>query len=136
MNEKYLPVGTVVTLNGATKKVMILGYFPMSEDNKVYDYNACTYPEGVLDADRTLAFNHDKIKEVNHMGLVDDEYRNYNEQLKSMLEGIQKIQKVELPKENVQPVNNQNINPVPNENTSINNAETSSGQPEIFNFNQ
>ena len=28
MKEKYLPIGTVVTLNGGTKKVMIIGYCP------------------------------------------------------------------------------------------------------------
>ena len=99
MKEKYLPVGTVVTLKEATKKVMIMGYFPMSDDNKVFDYNACLYPEGVLNPKESLAFNHDKIKKINHLGMEDEEYQKFNEQLKGMVIGIEALQKMELPKE-------------------------------------
>ena len=98
MNEKYLPVGSIVTLEGANKKLVIIGYFPMSEDQKVYDYNACTFPEGVLDASKTIAFNHDKIKEINFMGLQNDEYKNFNLKLSQMVNNLEKLQKVELPK--------------------------------------
>ena len=73
MNEKYLPIGSVVTLENATKKVMITGYLPIAENNVTFDYNACIFPEGILTMDKTLAFNHNQIKEINHIGLNNDE---------------------------------------------------------------
>ena len=87
MKEKYLPLGSVVTLENATKKIMIIGYLPLSNDNVVYDYNACTFPEGVLDANKTLAFNHDQIKEINHLGFDNDEAKSFNK-------GIELIRKM------------------------------------------
>ena len=117
MNEKYLPIGTVVTLKDATKKVMITGYFPMSDDNKMFDYNACTYPEGVLTTDKTLAFNHEQIGEVNYMGFNDDEYKTFDKSLKEMVTNLESLKKVELPKENAasnQEANTQTSAPVQN----------------------
>ena len=104
MNEKYLPIGTVVTLKEATKKVMITGYLPMSDDNKMFDYNACTYPEGILATDKTLAFNHDKIGTINYMGFNDDEYKNFDKSLKELVVNWTKLKKVELPNENINTV--------------------------------
>ena len=52
MAEKYLPLGTVVTLQGATKRIMIIGYLPMTEKNVVFDYSACIYPEGLLSSEQ------------------------------------------------------------------------------------
>ena len=97
MKEKYLPIGTVVTLKNATKKVMITGYLPMSEENKMFDYNACTYPEGVLTADKTLAFNHDQIDKIDFMGFEDDEYKNFDNSLKDLVINWEKLKNVELP---------------------------------------
>lgn len=97
MKEKYLPIGTVVTLKGATKKIMIIGYCPMTKENQVYDYNACLFPEGILSQDRTLVFNHDQIGEINSMGLEDDEQKNFSNKIKEMVQGITNLKKVELP---------------------------------------
>ena len=40
MKEKYLPIGSVVILKGATKKVMITGFFSIADQDQqvVYDY--------------------------------------------------------------------------------------------------
>ena len=102
MKEKYLPVGTVVLLKDATKKVMIVGYFPMDEKKEVYDYTACVYPEGILSPDKSLAFNHNQIKEIIHMGLEDAESKKINEELKKMIEWINNIKDMKLPENNEQ----------------------------------
>lgn len=100
MKEKYLPIGTVVLLKDATKRVMITGYFPMDEENQVYDYNACLYPEGVLVATKSLAFNHNQIKEIIYMGFEDEETKKFNEELKKMIDGINNIKDMKLPENN------------------------------------
>ena len=100
MREKYLPIGTVVLLEGATKKIMIMGYCPMGADNKVFDYSACTYPEGLISSDKTLAFNHSQIKQIIFMGLESDEQKNFSSQIKEMLKDIDNLKNVELPNEN------------------------------------
>ncbi len=101
MKEKYLPIGTVVTLNGGTKRVMIIGYCPMTGENKVFDYSACTYPEGIVTVDKTLAFNHDQISKIDFMGLEDNEYTEFNFKIKEMLNGLNVLKNVDLPQNNV-----------------------------------
>ncbi len=97
MKEKYLPIGTVVTLKGATKKIMIMGYCPMSKDNKVFDYSACTYPEGLISAEKTLAFNHNQISEINFMGMESEEQKEFSNKVKEMLNNIDTLKNVKLP---------------------------------------
>lgn len=80
MINRFLPIGTVVQLKDATKKIMITSYLPKSED-KVYDYGACTYPEGILASNKTLAFNHDQIENVYYMGYATNEYTELNNKL-------------------------------------------------------
>ena len=42
-----LPIGSVVLLKDATKKLVIIGVLQVNaEQNKMYDYLAVPYPEG------------------------------------------------------------------------------------------
>lgn len=98
MKEKYLPIGTVVRLKGATKKIMIMGYCPIEkEKNEMYDYSACLYPEGLVDSSKILLFNHDKIEQVYFVGNSDEEYQKINEQMKQMLGGIKELKNIKFP---------------------------------------
>ena len=98
MKEKYLPIGTVVRLKGATKKIMIMGYCPVEkEKNEMYDYSACLYPEGLIDSSKILLFNHDKIEQVYFEGNSDEEYQSINEQMKQMLGGIKDLKNIKFP---------------------------------------
>ncbi len=66
MEKEFLHIGSVVSLKNGTKKIMITGYYmPMDlkNNNKVYDYCACYYPEGVLD-DGKFLFNIEQIDKV------------------------------------------------------------------------
>lgn len=87
MEEKFLPVGTVVLLQNGTKRVMINGFCSIdSEDpNTVYDYSGVLYPEGSLSSDQTLLFNHDQIVRIDHMGLIDDEETAFKAKLEEIL---------------------------------------------------
>lgn len=97
MKEKYLPIGTVVTLKNATKRIMIIGYLPVVGENKeVYDYSACTYPEGLLSSDKTLAFNHSQIDNINFNGLEDEESQKFNENIKTVVSGIENLKDVKF----------------------------------------
>ena len=81
--QKYIPIGSVVMLKGAWKKIMVTGYAPINPDTneKMYDYMACLYPEGIISADYNILFNHDDIKQIYAIGLQDDEYKNFMEEL-------------------------------------------------------
>ena len=73
--EKYLPIGTVVMLEGGEKRVMITGFCPMilNENDKKWDYSGCIYPEGFLDSKHICLFNHKQIKQIYHLALSEDE---------------------------------------------------------------
>ncbi len=88
MKEKFLPIGTVVTLKGGTVKLMIIGFCAISDDypGVVFDYSALPYPVGeVVEGGRGL-FNHDQIETINHMGYESEEDLAYKEQIKMVLQ--------------------------------------------------
>ena len=87
IEEKYLPIGTVVMLKGGKKRAMITGFCAISQDNqdKIYDYSGCLYPEGFISSNQTLLFDHEQIEKVYHMGLIDDEEKNFKIKLKELL---------------------------------------------------
>ena len=82
MNNKYLPIGTVVMLKGGTKRAMITGFCCIkTDDNKMYDYTGCMYPEGYISKDQLLLFDHKQIEKIFHMGLSDDEEKSFKNTL-------------------------------------------------------
>ena len=85
--EKYLPVGTVVMLKNATKRVMITGFLttPNNDKSVTYDYSGCLYPEGILTSDQSMVFNHDQISQIYHLGLIDDEEKEFKQKLKEII---------------------------------------------------
>lgn len=69
-----LPVGSVVTIQGTSKKMMIIGILQMQQDtDKLYDYLAVPYPEGFVSAKRNLLFNHESINDVVFTGYTNPE---------------------------------------------------------------
>ena len=80
VGEKFLPLGTVVMLKGASKRLMITGFCTMAADDAesvMYDYSGCMYPEGMISSDQNSLFNHDQIEKIYHMGLVDQEENDF-----------------------------------------------------------
>lgn len=85
MKEKYLPLGTVVLLNGGTKRLMITGYCMKIKEKPgvVYDYSGCLYPEGTIKSDITSVFNHNQIQRIDFMGFSDVESKEFMTKLKA-----------------------------------------------------
>lgn len=90
--DKVLPIGTVVLLQNGKKRVMILGYqrTAANDDSVIYDYCGCLYPEGYISPQRTLLFNHENIDRIYAMGLQNDEYMQFQEQLRNAIDEYEK----------------------------------------------
>lgn len=89
MENKYLPLGTVVMLKKGVHKVMIVGYCTVSPElgeNKMFDYMACLYPEGIFSLDKMLVFDHDDIDVIHQIGYSDDDQVRFNGKLLEMKE--------------------------------------------------
>jgi hypothetical protein len=96
--EKYLPIGTVLMLKEAKKRIMIIGYLPVSNkdgEKVIYDYAACLYPEGMISSDKTLLFNHDQIEKIYFIGNNDAETTQFLESIKN----VEKDKALEMVKE-------------------------------------
>lgn len=91
MQEKFLPIGTVVLLKNGTKRVMINGFCTVdaNEPNKVYDYSGVIFPEGSLSSDQVLLFDHAQIVRVDHIGLMDQEEKDFKVRLNEVLKKTQ-----------------------------------------------
>lgn len=71
----YLPLGSVVLLDGGIKKLVIIarGLLAQGKAGQVFfDYGAVLYPEG-LQGDRMIYFNHKDIAKVVFKGFSDDD---------------------------------------------------------------
>ena len=74
-----LPIGSVVLIGNAKKKLMIYGVKQgkAEEPDKEYDYIGVPYPEGLISSDYTYLFNHEDISAVIFRGFEDIERQNF-----------------------------------------------------------
>ncbi len=89
MFERTLPIGSVVSLYGGEKRLMILGYVKYlrgDDSGKVYDYCGCTYPEGYVGSEATAVFNHEDIEHIYALGFQDEVQFEFREKLERILE--------------------------------------------------
>ncbi len=95
MKEKYLPIGSVVILKGAKKRIMVTGYaqIDMEKREQVFDYCGCLFPQGIISTDNTLLFNHKDIEKIFAIGYSDEEGEKFLKQLKETLteENVKKM---------------------------------------------
>ena len=77
--KKYLPIGSVCTLKGKNKKIMITGYYSVEFNGnlKIKDYIGCVYPEGMLLPNQTLTFNHTDIEKIDFVGFENEELNKF-----------------------------------------------------------
>lgn len=90
MFERTLPIGTVVLLKNATKRLMIIGYckYKMGDDETIYDYAGCPFPEGFLSPEATALFNHDQIDKIYALGFQNEDRFAFEEKLKEATEEV------------------------------------------------
>ena len=90
MEEKLnqlLPIGSVVLLRNAKKRLMITGVLPIqTEEEEVYDYIAVIYPEGYIGPRSNYVFNHGDIEEILFKGYDDEERKGYLDVMKKTME--------------------------------------------------
>ena len=84
--KQFLPVGSVVLLEGGDKRLMIYGIMQNNpDDNKQYDYIGCLYPEGFVGTDHNYLFNNEDVKSVEFIGFVDGEQQAFRVRLAEFL---------------------------------------------------
>ena len=85
--EKFLPIGTVVLLKGATKRLMISGYCAVDQEKKdeMWDYSGCMYPEGFLSSTQSFLFDHSQIAKIYSLGYKDDEEEEFQQKLNNYI---------------------------------------------------
>lgn len=68
----YLPIGSVVLLEGGKRRLMVYGRkLKSKDDNQEYDYMGCLYPEGATNGEDVILFNHNQIQMVYFVGFQD-----------------------------------------------------------------
>lgn len=118
--EKFLPIGSVVILEGGAKKIMITGFCSISEMDRtqVYDYSGCIYPEGYLSSNQICLFNHDQIEKVFFTGYESEEEKEFKKSLEKIVDDF-KNGVITLDGSNLENENNDLDEPQENGNSSI-----------------
>lgn len=92
-----LPIGSVVLLKGAQKRLMVYGVKQHDNENTdvEYDYCGVVYPEGNIGGETTFLFNTEDIGMVVFRGYEDEErkafLRNLNEYYTAKAEGREPV---------------------------------------------
>lgn len=77
--EDWLPAGSVVLLQGATKSLMVMSRFVYDKAaGEYFHYCGVTYPEG-LGGSSLYFFNQDQVQVIAQKGYVDDYEKAYRE---------------------------------------------------------
>ena len=76
--KELLPIGSVVLLKNATKKLMVIGILPVRPEEKaIFDYLAVPYPEGYLGEGSSFLFNHEDILDVIFTGYANPDHQAF-----------------------------------------------------------
>ena len=82
--KQLLPIGSVVLVKDANKKMMIIGILQTS-DGVRYDYMAVLYPEGYLTQEHIYLFNQEDIAEICYFGFLGAEHQAFRSELSELL---------------------------------------------------
>lgn len=90
MFERTLPIGSVVLLKGAKKRLMIIGYckYKAGDDETIYDYAGCLYPEGFMSPESTALFNHEDIDKIFALGYQNKLRFEFEPKLQAAIERV------------------------------------------------
>ena len=84
--DEFLPIGSVVLLEGGNKRIMICGRIQAQAGSDIiYDYSACYYPEGIVDPKSMFFFNRDTIETVYFRGYEDQDELDYRHDILDQL---------------------------------------------------
>lgn len=89
--KKFLPIGSVVLLKESTKRVMIIGIKQKQVNaDKIWDYSACLYPEGVINPDKLYMFDTEQIERLYFIGFQDGEGLAFLDKVNRLENGLPK----------------------------------------------
>ena len=78
----FLPIGSVVLLQGAEKRIMVAGVRQRdAETEKIWDYSAVLYPEGMVDSKNVFLFNTEQVEKIFFLGFQDSECLQFAEMI-------------------------------------------------------
>lgn len=76
--KNLLPIGSVVLLKDATKKLMIIGILQVNPKNDtLYDYLGVPFPEGYIGETNNYLFYHEDINDIIYTGYTNSERENF-----------------------------------------------------------
>ncbi len=78
--EKYMPLGSIVSIDNNSKKYMIIGYNYLQGDI-MSDYIACEFPYGIDNQHNAVNFNHNQITQVYEIGYINAFGNTYRDSL-------------------------------------------------------
>ena len=87
---EYLPVGSVVLLEGGKKKTIIMGILQMDAETpeRVYDYLGVPYPEGYLGQGASYLFDHSDIAQLVYCGYNDAERQGFMQSIDALCQSV------------------------------------------------
>ena len=97
---EFLPLGSVVSLEGNPKKMLLIARALIVEHEgarEYYDYGFCLYPEGMM-GDAVIYSNHENIETVHFKGFEDEEDAEVLASIKEALSDL------DVPKAHPQPI--------------------------------
>ncbi len=95
MDDRVLPIGSVVTLKGNPTRLMIVGYLVKNkETDTMYDYCACIFPNG-LDVNNNILFNREDIDVIFFIGYQNKKSILSTKLIKDCIDKIDKGENVE-----------------------------------------
>lgn len=78
MEDKYLPIGTLVLLKNDFVMYMIIGYLNKNENGEIKEYVLVPFPYGLM-ADKMVSyFNHSDIERILFIGYKNEKYNEFN----------------------------------------------------------
>ena len=85
MEDKYLPIGTIVFIKEDIVMHMIVGYLSKDKEGKLYDYISIPFPYGMLSVETVSPFNTNDIEKVIFNGYKNDTFTELNNYLNDYL---------------------------------------------------
>lgn len=69
-----LPIGSVVSLKGFERRVMVAGVRQVEpETEKTWDYSGCFYPQGIVNSHELVLFDQNHVDSLYFLGFRDGE---------------------------------------------------------------
>ncbi|MFI3168268.1 MAG: DUF4176 domain-containing protein [Bacillota bacterium] len=89
----YLPLGSVVTLTGGDKTILIIGRSQLQMNTKtLWDYVGCMHPEGYITDKYNIFFQQEEISTIVHKGYEGPSEKHIVELLSKMKNDMVNLQ--------------------------------------------